>query len=157
VNAAVPVAFLKFSREDEAQADYLGTEYMYKAGYDPNAFINFFELVESQELRVPSVPSTLFSDHPGTESRIAAVQHEIATILPPRPEYVVDTSEFERVKRRLEIYESGRAVPLQQSRPAIERKTQSSSSGQQKPQSNDQPPVLHRSDSSGQSNLRPTS
>lgn len=158
VNAAVPVAFLKFSREDEAQADYLGTEYMYKAGYDPNAFINFFELVESQELREPSVPSTLFSDHPGTENRITAVQHEIATILPPRTEYVVDTSEFERVKHRLEIYESGGKLPPATNGPVLERKTQNGSSGQQQPQQNDdQPPVLQRKDSSGQSNLRPTS
>lgn len=156
VNAAVPVAFLKFSREDEAQADYLGTEYMYKAGYDPNAFINFFELVESQELREPSVPSTLFSDHPGTENRIAAVQHEIATILPPRPEYVVDTSEFERVKHRLEIYESGGKLTKPTNGPVLERKTNNGSSGQQKPQqqNSDQPPVLHRHDSSGQSDFR---
>ncbi|MGH9717144.1 MAG: M48 family metallopeptidase [Candidatus Acidiferrales bacterium] len=148
VNAAVPVAFLKFSREDEAQADYLGTEYMYKAGYDPSALINFFELVEAQELREPSVPSTLFSDHPGTVSRIAAVQHEIATILPPRSEYVVDTSEFERVKRRLEIYESGgKLKPPPTNGPVLERKTHNGSSGQQQSQNSDQPPVLKRRDS----------
>jgi predicted Zn-dependent protease len=146
MNAAVPIAFLKFSRDDEAQADYLGTEYMYKAGYDPNAFINFFEKVEAQQLKEPSVPSTLFSDHPGTTSRIADVQKEIATILPPRPQYVVDTSQFDRIKRRLEIYESGRAVKLPQNGPALERKTQPGSSGQQQksPQSNDQPPILQR-------------
>jgi predicted Zn-dependent protease len=145
VNAAVPVAFLKFSREDEAQADYLGAEYMYKAGYDPNALISFFEVVEAQELRQPSSPSTLFSDHPGTVSRIAAIQKEIQFILPPRPQYVLDTSEFERVKRRLEIYESGGKLPPSQNGPILERKTQPSTSGTQKNKGN--PPVLQRGDS----------
>jgi predicted Zn-dependent protease len=140
VNAAIPLAFLKFSREDEQQADYLGLEYMYKAGYDPNAFVTFFEKIEAQELHQPNSPSTLFSDHPGTNSRIAAVQKEISTILPPRPEYLVDTSRFDSVKHRLELYESGRAVRLPQSGPSIQRNTQSS--GQ--PSSNDKPPVLKR-------------
>lgn len=151
VNAAVPVAFLKFSREDEAQADYLGAEYMYKAGYDPNALISFFEVVEAQELRQPSSPSTLFSDHPGTVSRIAALQKEIQFILPPRSQYVLDTSQFERVKRRLEIYESGGKLPRVQNGPVLERKTQSGTSGTQ--QNNNNAPVLRRRDSKNLSGL----
>ncbi|MGH9737313.1 MAG: M48 family metallopeptidase [Candidatus Acidiferrales bacterium] len=151
VNAAVPVAFLKFSREDEAQADYLGAEYMYKAGYDPNALISFFEIAEAQELRQPSSPSTLFSDHPGTVSRIAALQKEIQFILPPRSEYVLDTSEFERVKRRLEIYESGGKLPRVRNGPVLERKTQSGTSGRQ--QNNNNAPVLQRRDSKNLSGL----
>lgn len=139
VNAAIPLAFLKFSREDEQQADYLGLEYMYKAGYDPNSFVTFFEKLEAEELHQPSSPSTLFSDHPGTDSRIAAVQKEISTILPPRPEYLVDTSQFDAVKHRLELYESGRAVPLPKNGPVLERKTHAS--GQQP---SDGPPVLKR-------------
>ncbi len=49
LNFAVPLAFLRFSRKDEAQADYLGLEYMYKAGYDPNAFVSFFEKIEAED------------------------------------------------------------------------------------------------------------
>jgi predicted Zn-dependent protease len=154
VDAAIPVAFLKFSREDEQQADYLGTEYMYKAGYDPNAFVSFFEKVEAQQLHEPSSPSTLFSDHPGTDSRIAAVQKEISTILPPRSEYLLDTSTFESIKRRLEIYESGRAVPLPRNGPVLERKTQTQSQSPSQQPSNDQPPVLKRRDSGNRLELR---
>jgi|SRR5579875_1560512 len=135
IDAAVPLAFLKFSREDEAQADYLGLEYMYKAGYDPNAFVDFFEKVTAQEQKQPSSIPTIFSDHPATASRIAAVQKEIATILPPRPEYLVDTSTFERVKKRLEEDVSREKIQIQQDRaPTLRRKKPNGS----------KPPVLKR-------------
>lgn len=138
VNAAVPLAFLKFSREDEAQADFLGLEYMYKAGYDPNALVSFFEKIEAQERRQPKSVAPFFSDHPTTPSRILAIQKEIATILPPRPEYLVDTSKFEQIKRRLQLYESGRELlQKKQGRPTLEQRT---------PKSDDHPPVLKRRD-----------
>ena len=56
----VPMGFLKFSRNFEAEADMLGLEYMYKAGYDPGAFVDFFEKVQSQEKRKPGTMSKLF-------------------------------------------------------------------------------------------------
>lgn len=132
VNTAIPLTFLKFSRDDEAQADYLGVEYMYKAGYDPNAFISFFEKIEAQQRKQPSGVPTIFSDHPATPSRMLAVQKEIATILPPRPEYVVDTSTFEKVKHRLQIYESHRELLVGKNRPTLRGKA------------GNKPPVLKR-------------
>ncbi len=107
---AVPVAFLQFSREFEEQADYLGVQYMYRAGYDPQALISFFEKVEALEKHKPGLVAKAFSDHPQTPERILRTQEEIARILPPRPEYLVDTSEFEDVKARLERIENKRRL-----------------------------------------------
>jgi beta-barrel assembly-enhancing protease len=102
----VPMTFLKFSRSNEAEADYLGLQYMYKAGYDPTAFVDFFEKVESLEKRKPGTVSKLFATHPPTDDRIAASQKEIAEILKAKPEYVVTTSEFNNVKARLAMLEN---------------------------------------------------
>jgi len=103
---AVPVTFLHFSREFEAQADYLGVQYMYRAGYDPQAFIAFFEKVQALEKRKPGLVSKAFSDHPQTPDRILHSQEEIARILPARDEYTVTTSEFDDIKARLARIES---------------------------------------------------
>ena len=84
MNFAIPLTFLKFTRDEEREADYLGTEYMYKAGYDPNAFVAFFEKVESDEKKEPGTIPKVFSTHPPTPDRIEAIQKEIATILPAR-------------------------------------------------------------------------
>jgi predicted Zn-dependent protease len=104
---AIPMAFLKFNRAEEAEADYLGTQYMYKTGYDPTAFVDFFEKVETLEKRKPGAVSKLFSTHPPTENRIIKIQKEIAQF-PARPEYVVNTSEFNDVKARLAMLENER-------------------------------------------------
>jgi len=103
---AVPLTFLKFSRGFEAQADYLGVQYMYKAGYDPAAFISFFEKVQAMEKKKPGTISKAFETHPQTPDRIKASQDEIAKILPPKTEYVVTTSEFDQVKSRLASIEN---------------------------------------------------
>ncbi|MGA7106533.1 MAG: M48 family metalloprotease, partial [Terracidiphilus sp.] len=95
---AVPMTFLMFSRDFEAQADYLGVQYMYRAGYDPQAFISFFEKIQALEKRKPGLVSKAFSDHPQTPDRILHSQEEIARILPARDEYTVTTSEFDDVK-----------------------------------------------------------
>jgi predicted Zn-dependent protease len=101
----IPVAFLQFTRVDEREADYLGLEYMYKAGYDPNAFVAFFEKVAADEKKQPGTIPKIFSTHPPTPDRIEASQKEIATILPQRDEYIVTTSEFDVVKKRLQLIE----------------------------------------------------
>ena len=101
VSLLIPMGFLQFSREYEKQADYLGLQYMYKAGYDPTAFVDFFEKIETMEKRKPGTMAKVFSTHPMTEDRIVASQKEIATILKAKPEYVVTTSEFNDVKGRL--------------------------------------------------------
>jgi len=97
---------LKFSRDAEREADYLGLQYMYKAGYDPNSFVSFFEKVEALEKKQPGSIPKVFSSHPPTPDRIEAIQKEIATILPAREQYIVTTSEFDVVKRRLQLIEN---------------------------------------------------
>jgi len=103
----IPVTFLKFTRSQEAEADYLGAQYMYKAGYDPSALLSFFEKLQAKEKAKPGTMSTLFTDHPPTAARIAAIKKEIETILPSREEYTVSTSEFDTVKARLLSLENG--------------------------------------------------
>jgi predicted Zn-dependent protease len=95
--------FSKFGRNFEAQADYLGVQYAYKAGYDPNGMINFFEKLQAMEKKRPGFATKLYGDHPQTPDRIAQSQHEIGTILPPREQYVMDTSEFQQAKKRLAL------------------------------------------------------
>ena len=98
---AVPLGFLKFSRGMEGEADLLGLQYMYKTGYDPTAFVDFFEKIETLEKRKPGAVSKAFSTHPLTYDRVRAAQREIQQDLKPQPEYVVNTSDFETVKSRL--------------------------------------------------------
>jgi predicted Zn-dependent protease len=106
LNVAMPLSFLKFSRDQEREADYLGLQYMYKAGYDPNAFVSFFEKVEAEERRRPGSIPKIFSTHPPTPDRVQKAQEEISTILPVRSEYIVTTSEFDTVKARLRRIEN---------------------------------------------------
>ena len=98
---AVPLGFLSFSRAFEREADYLGLQYMYKAGYDPTSFIDFFEKIQSLEKKKPGTLSKVFSTHPLTDDRIRSAQAEVQKILLAKPEYVVNTSEFDDVKNRL--------------------------------------------------------
>lgn len=98
---AIPIGFLTFSRGFEREADNLGLQYLYKAGYDPNAFVDFFEKIQSLEKKKPGSISKVFSTHPMTDDRIKNSQKNIQELLEPRPEYVVTTSEFNEVKSRL--------------------------------------------------------
>src|SRR5882757_9599954 len=107
---AVPISFLKFSRMDEAEADWLGLQYMYKAGYDPQAFIQFFEKIDALEKHKPGTLAKVFADHPQTPDRILHSEDEIATIMPARPDYMVTTSEFDDVKTRLARLENKRKI-----------------------------------------------
>jgi predicted Zn-dependent protease len=109
-SVAVPVTFLQFQRKFEEQADWLGVQYLYKAGYDPQQMIAFFEKIEALQKTKPKLISKTFSTHPQTPARVEQTQHEIATILPPRPEYVVDTSEFHTIQARLTRMENRRPV-----------------------------------------------
>jgi predicted Zn-dependent protease len=107
---AVPLSFLQFSRQFEGEADYLGIQYMYKAGYDPQGMVSIFEKLDALEKHKPGALSKAFSDHPATPDRIAAVENEIATILPARPDYLVTTSEFDQVKARLARIQNKRGI-----------------------------------------------
>src|SRR5579864_6140028 len=106
----VPIGFLKFSRGFESEADMLGLEYMYKAGYDPTAFVDFFEKIETLEKRKPGTMAKVFSTHPMTDDRIRAAQKNIQNYLVAKPEYVVTTSEFNDVKNRLAAMHNRRKV-----------------------------------------------
>jgi len=152
---AVPITFLHFSRDFEAQADYLGVQYMYRAGYDPQAFISFFEKIQALEKRKPGAVAKVFTDHPQTPDRILHSQEEIARILPPRDEYTVTTSEFDDVKARLARIENKRRLvdTKDTKKPSLRRTgtstgdptSQSGNSTSQSSDGNDQP-TLHRRD-----------
>jgi predicted Zn-dependent protease len=119
---AIPMGFLTFTRAMEREADYLGLQYMYKAGYDPLAFVDFFEKIQNLEKRKPGSVAKVFSTHPMTDDRIQSAQKEIQAILAPKPEYVVNTSEFNDVKGRLAMLHNRRKVDTQDdSRPRLRR------------------------------------
>jgi beta-barrel assembly-enhancing protease len=147
-NLAIPMTFLEFSREFEAQADYLGVQYMYRAGYDPQAFVTFFEKIQDLQKHKPGAVARAFSDHPQTPDRIEHSQEEIAKILPPRDEYLVTTSEFDDVKSRLARIENKRKLTdgKNGAKPTLRRV--SSTSDPNSPNSDDRP-TLHRRDDSG--------
>jgi hypothetical protein len=107
---AVPLTFLQFSREYEAEADYLGIQYAYRAGYDPQGMVSIFEKLDALEKHKPGALSKAFSDHPATPDRIGHVEDEIATILPARADYLVTTSEFDQVKARLARIQNKRGI-----------------------------------------------
>ncbi|HKS96407.1 MAG TPA: M48 family metallopeptidase, partial [Terriglobia bacterium] len=122
---ALPMTFLKFSRDFESEADYLGVEYMYKAGYDPNAFTTFFEKMEAMEKHKPGAIAKAFSTHPQTPDRLEKTQQEIDALLPPENQYKLDTSDFENAKARLAQLENRRKVEPgpDQNRPSLRRAT----------------------------------
>src|ERR1700684_1034064 len=128
-SVAIPIGFLTFSRGMEAEADLLGLEYMYKSGYDPGAFVDFFEKIQSLEKKKPGTMAKVFSTHPMTEDRITAAQKNIQEYLKERPEYVVTTSEFNDVKTRLMALHNKRKVDNQDlNRPTL-RKAPGASTG----------------------------
>ncbi len=151
---AIPITFMKFSREFESQADYLGVQYMYRAGYDPQAFITFFEKIQALEKRKPGAVAKVFADHPQTPDRILHSQEEIARILPAKDEYMVTTSEFDDVKARLARIENKRRLTDTKgvTRPSLRRagttsNDPNSSSQTADPNSTtDDKPTLHRRD-----------
>jgi len=142
------VTFLHFSRGFEAEADYLGLQYMYKAGYDPNAFISFFEKLQAQEKKKPGALAKAFSTHPQTPDRIEKSQQEIAQILPARAEYIVTTSEFEDVKERLAALENRHKLidPEERKKPTLRRASSGADKSSQDSKNDDGRPTLKRRD-----------
>jgi beta-barrel assembly-enhancing protease len=140
-NAAGPAlgaAMTKFSRNFEAEADYLGLEYLYKSGYDPQAFTAFFEKIEAQEKKKPGLLSKTFETHPPTPDRVEKSQEEIQNLLPSKPTYKVDTSEFQEVKSRLAKIENRRKLDdRKDAAPGLRRTSQPSDA-------DDDHPVLKR-------------
>jgi predicted Zn-dependent protease len=126
LNLAIPVTYLKFSRDAEREADFLGLQYMYKAGYDPNSYVTFFERIQADEKRRPGTIPKVFSTHPPTPERIENTQKEIARILPAKQEYIVTTSEFDTVKARLRNIMFSRKVTDAPGKPSLRTKTEQS-------------------------------
>jgi hypothetical protein len=146
---ALPLTFMKFQRNFEAEADYLGLQYMYKTGYDPQAFISFFEKIQAKEKKKPGTIAKAFASHPQTPDRIAASQKEIATILPAKPQYIVSTSEFDDVKARLATIENRHKVLEEKdgSKPSLRRTSTSDKTGTSGTDSSDDDrPTLKRRD-----------
>jgi predicted Zn-dependent protease len=147
MSLALPVTFMKFSRDFEAQADYFGLQYMYKAGYDPQAFIAFFEKLKALEKQKPGALAKAFASHPQTPDRILKSQEEIRQILPARPEYIEDTSEFDDVKARLAAFENGKkAIPQDKQGPTLRRTQTADGTTTQPSNSGDDRPTLQRRD-----------
>lgn len=146
----IPLTFLKFSRGFEAEADYLGVEYMYRSGYDPSAFVSFFEKLQAMEKKKPGTLSKAFDTHPQTPDRIEKTQEEIRKILPAKAEYIVTTSEFDDVKARLASIENRHKVLDQKdaNKPTLRRtSTGSGDNGNSTDQGDDRPTLKRRDDS----------
>ena len=147
---ALPVSMLKFSRDAEREADLLGLEYAYAAGYDPAELVRFFETIKAREGQTKqSFIAKAFSTHPMTKDRIESAQKEIETLLPPKNEYVVTTSEFEEIKSRLaKIDNRHRFGGGDSEKPTLRRRrTESPSAGGQTPDATEgenEPPTLRR-------------
>ena len=147
-NIGIPLTFLQFSRDFETQADFLGVQYMYRAGYDPEAFVTIFEKLENLQKTKPNLIAKAFSSHPQTPDRIEATEKEIATILPPRDEYVVNTSEFADVKARLARIENKRRLKPGQigNQPSLRRASNNGSTSPNS-QGGDRPTLERRDES----------
>jgi beta-barrel assembly-enhancing protease len=149
----LPLTFMKFQRNFEAEADYLGLQYMYKTGYDPQAFISFFEKIQAKEKKKPGAVAKAFASHPQTPDRIEASQKEIATILPARPQYIVSTSEFDDVKARLATIQNRHKVIEEKdgNKPSLRRaSTTDKTSGTGSSSDDDRPTLKRRDDSPDQ-------
>jgi predicted Zn-dependent protease len=152
-HVAIPLTFLSFSRSMEKEADLLGLEYMYKAGYDPQSFIDFFEKIQTLEKKKPGTMSKVFSTHPPTDDRIKIAQENINRYLKAKPEYVLTTSEFNDVKARLYSLENHRKADdsKDSNRPRLRRNPNSgngpiddNSGSDSKPTDSDERPTLKR-------------
>jgi predicted Zn-dependent protease len=131
----LPMAFLKFSRSDEAEADYLGTQYMYAAGYDPNGAVSIFEKMAALQKTQPTMAARIMATHPMDADRIDKTEKEIQRILPARPDYVVNTSEYTDIRERV-IAAGQKSDPA---KPTLRR-----APGAQNDSSDDQRPTIKR-------------
>jgi len=146
----IPLTFLHFSRQFEAEADYLGIQYMYRAGYDPSAFVSFFEKVQAMEKKKPGTLSKAFDTHPQTPDRIEKSQDEIRKILPAKDQYVVTTSEFDEVKARLAAIENKHKLldEKDSNKPSLRRTSNSGDKTGDGGKTDDDRPTLKRRDDS---------
>jgi predicted Zn-dependent protease len=144
VAMAVPISLLKFSRSFETEADFLGLEYVYKAGYDPHAFITFFERVQAMEKNKPGTLGKAFDTHPQTGGRLVKSQREIQTLFPSEEQYRLDTSEFQHVKSRLLDLQKRHNIKEDFGRPKLRRNI--TTTGDEPDNSDGERPTLKRRD-----------
>jgi predicted Zn-dependent protease len=148
---AIPVGFLRFARSFESEADFLGVEYLYRAGYDPQALTAFFEKVKALEKHKPGTLAKTFDTHPQTPDRIAKTQEEINTLLPPEPQYKLDTSEFQDIKARLEQLENRHKIDNgHDGGPTLRRAAHTNASETASGSDGEDRPTLKRRDSTSQ-------
>jgi len=120
---AGPLAFMKFSRVFESEADYLGLEYLYAAGYDPNAYVSFLERVGSNESKTNRFKS-LLATHLKTSDRVRKLQNEAERILRARPAYILTTSEFDDIRHVLLASLEGKQTDRVTTTPTLRKRTQ---------------------------------
>jgi len=108
IGLGLPAGFMKMTRANEIDADYLGVQYMYAAGYDPNGAVSMFEKLEMLQRQQPGAFSRIFASHPMDATRIDRTQREIERILPSKAGYVVTTSEYHDMRERLITLEDRR-------------------------------------------------
>ena len=143
------LAVLGITRGSEDEADQLGTQYLWNSGYDPQAFISFFEKLQAKEKDKPGKFAGFWRTHPATDDRIAKVQEEI-TFLAVKDEYMISSSEYERVKNRLiqidnNILTSGVAGAEGGSkRPTLKRRTNKRGKDKEQPTLKKDRPTLKR-------------
>lgn len=154
---AALLGFMRFSRGAEEEADKLGVQYMYAAGYDPTAMSTMFEKLESKNKKKPGTISKLFATHPAPADRRAA-SLALAARFPEREEYVISSSEFQKVKSRLLRLSNARASTAgalpsaeEAGRPTLKRRqptpdAPTTDNGEQKPVEKQEPPKLKRND-----------
>ena len=140
----LPAMLMKFSRTDESEADYLGVQYMYAAGYDPNGAISILEKLEALQRSKPGVMERVYGSHPMDATRINKTQSEIQRILPSRPEYVVSTSEYRDIRERLIRLDARRKSDDKDGRPKLRVSPGAGSTSPQDPQPDDRPTIRRR-------------
>lgn len=156
---ALPLTFLKFSRGAESEADLLGAQYAWASGYDPNGMIQMFEKLNAKETKKPGTMSKIFSTHPASGDR-ADFLRKLITNFPQKEEYIVNTSDFNQIKARLQAVAGVRrngngGQPGDDSssgRPTLKRRTDNSVDGvdsdsTQPPAPKDRPTLKRRGDS----------
>ena len=151
---ALPATMFKFSRGAEKEADFLGLEYMYLTGYDPAATISFFEKLQAKEST--RKVNSLFASHPPTPDRVELEKKHIEQVLPDRDQYIVTTSEFDKVKARLAQLESRKPADRQQQGPSLQRGRQGGGRTRPDPNDDDARPEARPDDRSPSGDDRPT-
>ena len=153
--------FMKFSRGAEEEADRLGVQYMYAAGYDPGAMATMFEKLEAKNKKKPGFVARAFSTHPAPPDRRASAL-ALAARFPDHEEYVISSSEFQRVKNRLLRLSNARASTAgaiaagddngAPGRPTLKRRqptpddSTTAPDGTEQPKSTEAPPKLKKND-----------